>query len=88
MLRSQVHMGQSVQLLRFALTVAAFARSRRAVLHGSSSSFSSSVSVLSMDLCAAMGMCGAVTTGIWALCSPREVPGAAERTGGGVSSVW
>ena len=77
-----------MQLIRFALTVVRFARSRRAVLDASSSCLSSSVLVLSVDLCAAVGVCGAVTTCIWALRSPREVPGAAERTGGGVSSVW
>ena len=66
-----------MQPLRFALTVVTFARSRRAVLYRSSSFLSSSLLVLSADLCAATGMCGAVITCIWALCSPKESLGAA-----------
>ena len=66
-----------MQLIRFALTVVTFARSRRAVLDASSSCLSSSVLVLSANLCAATGVCGAETTCIWALRSPKEAPGAA-----------
>ena len=43
---------------------------------------SSSALVLSVDLCAAMGVCGAVTTCSWALRSPKEAPGAAEARAG------
>ena len=80
--RRRLQTGSCVQPLRFELAVVAFARLRRAVLYGSSSCLSSSVLVLSVDLCAAMGVCGAVTTCIWALRSPKEPPGAAEARAG------